>query len=264
MKANPTLQVTTKGYELFGPLAWMEVNNRTAPMNDKRFRKAMMYAIDRQSLVDRVWFGLGTIATSPVSSVTRFHDPDVPKYAYDPERAKALIAEMALDRSPTLKLLIPPFGEIWQRTAEFVRQQLGEVGITIQLENVDVATFGQRLANWEFDLSFNYTFQYGDPALGVERTYSTSAISKGILFSNTEGYSNFALDEIFAKAASVMRDDDRQALYSEAQRILVEDVPLVWLFEMAFPTVINRMVEDAVITGAGIRDNFADVRLQDA
>ncbi|WP_245337965.1 ABC transporter substrate-binding protein, partial [Methylobacterium radiotolerans] len=65
--------MTTNGYEFFAPHFWLEFNLRVKPMDDKRFRQAVMFAIDRKAMLQRVFFGLGKVATGPVPSQTRFY-----------------------------------------------------------------------------------------------------------------------------------------------------------------------------------------------
>lgn len=262
LKALPNLDMTTKGYEFYAPHLWLEMNTRIAPMNDKRFRQAVLHAIDREALRKRVFFGLGKVATGPVSSKTRFYEPDVKTYEYAPAKATALLDEMGLKpgaggKRVSLKYLVPPYGEMWQRVAEYVRQSLGKVGIDIVLEGIDVGGWAARCGNWEFEMSAPWTYQYGDPALGVARSYISSNIRKGILFSNTSGYSNPEVDRLFEEAAVVRDDATRQALYSRVQKILVEDVAVAWLTELDFPTFTDKRIKDLVVTGSGVNDTFA-------
>jgi peptide/nickel transport system substrate-binding protein len=157
----------------------------------------------------------------------------------------------------SLKYLVPPYGEMWQRVAEYVRQSLGKVGIDIVLEGIDVGGWAARCGNWEFEISAPWTYQYGDPALGVSRSYISSNIRKGILFSNTSGYSNPEVDRLFEAAAVAPDDATRQKLYSQVQKILVEDAAVAWLMELDFPTFTDKHIKDLVVTGSGVNDTFA-------
>lgn len=95
LKALPHLEMTTKGYEFVAPLSWIEINHRIKPLDDKRFRQALMYALDRDFIRDRIWFGLGRVANGPVNSVTPGYAPNLKTYDFDPEKAVALLDEMA-------------------------------------------------------------------------------------------------------------------------------------------------------------------------
>lgn len=260
----PNVTMTTKGYEFFAPHQWLELNNRIAPMNDKRFRQAVMYAIDRKAMLTRVFFGLGKVATGPVSSKTRFYEKDVKQYDYSPDKAKALLDEMGLKpgsdgKRVTIPYLVPPYGEIYQRSAEFLRQSLGRVGIDLQLQGIDLAGWAEKCSNWDFSMTMNLVYQFGDPALGVSRTYITSNIRKGILFSNTAGYSNPEVDRLFEEAAVAASDAKRRELYSAVQKLLVEELPIVWLIEQDYPNFIDKRLKDVITTAIGVHETFGAV-----
>ncbi|MFX6702273.1 hypothetical protein ABTH29_20455, partial [Acinetobacter baumannii] len=72
----------------------------------------------------------------------------------------------------------------------------------LQLATTDVAGYGQRLSDWDFDLAFTWLSQYGDPALGVARSYVSSNIAKGSPWNNVAGYANPDIDKLFAEAAA--------------------------------------------------------------
>ena len=253
---NPALEVTHKGYEFLAPLAWLEINNRVKPLDDKRLRQAILHAIDREFLKDKIWFGQAKVATSPICSVTNFYDPTVPKYDYNPRKAEALLEEIGLKRGAggvraKFKLLQFPYGQTWVKVSEVVKQQLSRVGLEIDLEATDAGGWAQRVSNWDYELTFNYVLQFADPALGVSRSYISSNIQKGVPFSNTSGYANPKVDALCDQAASSLDPEERRRLYAEVQRVLIEDVPVAWLLELQFPTVMNRKFKDIVTTGFG-------------
>jgi peptide/nickel transport system substrate-binding protein len=260
----PNLTMTTKGYEFFAPHQWLELNNRIAPMNDKRFRQAVMYAIDRKALLSRVYFGLGKVATGPVSSKTRFYEKDVKQYDYSLEKAKALLDDMGLKpgadgKRVTIPYLVPPYGESYQRASEFLRQSLARVGIDLQLQGIDIAGWAEKCGNWDFHMTLNLVYQLGDPAIGVSRTYITSNIRKGILFSNTAGYSNPEVDRLFEEAAVATSSAKRQELYSAVQKLLVEEVPIVWLLEQDYPNFMDKKLKNVITTAIGVHETFGSV-----
>ena len=256
----PGICSTTAGWEYFSPLAWLWFDHRKPPMNDKRFRQAVMYAMDREFIRDVVWNGFGKVATGPVASSTRFYTTDVPKYPHDPAKAKALLKEIGYDGKP-LRLLPTPYGETWQRWAEVVKQNLAEVGIPVEVVASDVAGWNQKISTWDFDLASTYLYQYGDPALGVSRTYLSTNIAKGSPWNNVAGYVNPKVDELFTKAAASPDDVERQKLYTEVQKILVEDVPVAWGLELEFPTLYRCKLKDFITTAIGVNDGFRDATL---
>ncbi len=251
---------TSEGWEYFAPHAFLWANNREGPTADKRFRKAVMHAMDREFVRDVIWNGFGKVATGPVSSSTRFYSDDVVQYDYNPDKAKALLKEMGYDGTP-VRLLPLPYGETWQRWGEVVKQNLEEVGVEVELVATDVAGWNQKISDWDYDLAFTYLYQYGDPALGVARTYISSNIAKGSPWNNVEGYANPTVDKLFADAAIQADSGKRQDLYTQVQQILVDDVPVAWTLELQFPTLYRCDVEDLVQTAIGVNDGFKDAWL---
>lgn len=258
----PNMKHTNKGYEYWSTMQWIELNNARAPFNDKRFRQALMYAINREFIAEKIMFGQGVVATGPIHHNTRFYDPNVKKYAYDPDKAKALLDEMGLKPDgdgvrATVSMIPLPYGEMPRRIAEYIKQNLSKVGIALNLESTDVGGWVSRVGNWDFQMAGNGVFQYADPAIGVARTYVGSNIRKGVMFSNTSQYNNPKVDELFDLAAKAGDDAQRQEYYSQVQKILAEDVPLVWLVDTNYGTVLNTRVHDAITTGLGVVDTYS-------
>ncbi|MEY9364017.1 peptide/nickel transport system substrate-binding protein [Bradyrhizobium yuanmingense] len=252
--------VTGAGWEFFSPLAWLWLNNRQGPLADKRVRQAIMYAVDRDFAKDVIWNGLGKVATGPSASTIKFYTDDVKKYPYDPAKAKALLKEAGY-KGEKIRLLPLAYGETWQRWGEAVKQNLQDVGMTIETIATDVAGGNQKIAEWDYDIAFTYLYQYGDPALGVGRNYISSNIAKGQMFNNVEGYSNPEIDKLFAEGAVATPDSKRKEIYEKAQKILVEDVPVAWMLELQFPTIMRCKVKNLITTGIGVNDGFKDAWL---
>lgn len=253
----PNTCVTGEGWEFFSPLAWMWLNNRNPILANKKVRQAIMYAVDREFARDVIWNGLGKVATGPSASTIKFYTDNVPKYPYDPAKAKALLKEAGY-KGEKIRIMPLPYGETWQRWGEAVKQNLVDVGMNIETIATDVPGSNQRNSEWDFDISFTYLYQYGDPALGVGRNYVSSQIVKGQLFNNLEGYSNPEVDKLFEEGAVATPDSKRKEIYEKVQKILVEDVPVAWLLELQFPTIMNCKVKNLITTGIGVNDGFRD------
>lgn len=261
----PHVELITKGYEFYAPVARIEFNTRVEPFNDKRFRQAICYALDKQLFTDTIFFGLGKPAVSPFSYRTRFYDSNVRTYEYDIEKAKALLDEMGLKPDANgirtrVSFLRLPWGETWSRFAEMVKQSLALVGIEVEIEAADPASWTSRYANWDFQMTSNYPYQFGDPALGVSRFFVSSNIRKGVAYSNCTGYSNPEVDKLFEAGATALTDEERQAAYSQAQKILTEDVPMAWLVEVELPTLLDKRYQDVVVSAIGVNESYRKAR----
>jgi peptide/nickel transport system substrate-binding protein len=253
----PNVCVTAAGWEFFSPHSWLWLNNRSGPTANKKFRQAIMYALDRNFAKDVIWNGLGKVATGPSASTIKFYSDAVTKYDYDPAKARALLKEAGYN-GEKVRLLPLPYGETWQRWAEAVKQNLADVGINVEMSATDVPGWNSKVADWDYDIAFTYLYQYGDPALGVSRNYVSSQIAKGFVFNNIEGYSNPEVDKLFAEGATAFPDSKRQEIYDKVQKILVDDVPVAWLLELQFPTITRCNVKNLVTTAIGVNDGFRD------
>jgi peptide/nickel transport system substrate-binding protein len=265
IRQRPNLEVRTDGWEYFAPLSWIETNHRVAPLGDARVRRAISHAIDRNFIAQRLWFGVGKPATSPIASVTRFHDPSVRLQAYDPRAAMQLLDAAGLRPNAqgvraTIKHLVLPYGEVWTRLSEYLRQSLRQVGINLELESTDAGAWARRVGAWEYETSINFLYQFGDPTLGVERTYVSTNIQR-VTFTNTGGYANPQVDALFLRAREAASEADRRAAFSEVQKLLAEEIPQIWLMEMAFPTIHDRRLRNVITSGTGPNGTFDDVFL---
>ena len=264
-RADPRLVVETTGWEMFSPLSWLDINNRVKPLDDPRVRRAISHAIDRDFIAERLWFGTARPATSPICSTTRFHDPAAKLQSYDPKRAAALLDEAGLKPGAdgvrfTVRHLELPYGEVWTRLSEYLRAALGKVGIRLDMQSTDPGGWAARVASWNYDTTINYVYQYGDPTLGVERTYVSSNIKK-IAFTNTEGYSNPKVDALFAEARAAADPAERRKAFYAVQKLLIEDVPVAWLMELTFPTIHGKTLHNVITLGTGVQGCFDDVYL---
>lgn len=263
LEKSPNIKFNDKGFEYWASMSWIEFNEGKKPFDDKRFRQAVMYAIDRDFLANKIMFGTATVATGPINHNTRFYDSNVKKYPHDTKKAIALLDEMGLKpdaQGVRVKVgLIPlPYGETDRRIGEYLKQSLSKVGIAVNIESTDIGGWVSRVGNWDYDMAVNGVFQYGDPAIGVARTYVSSNIKKGLMFTNTSQYRNPKVDELFEQAASAPTDEERQKLYTEVQQVLVEDVPVAWLTDSRYFNYFNKRVHNAITSGLGAVDTYSD------
>ncbi|BBK31144.1 peptide/nickel transport system substrate-binding protein [Stella humosa] len=265
LRRNPALTVADKGQEFIAPLVLMDMNSRRPPFDDKRFRKALMHAIDRNFIKDRIFYGQGKVPTGPIASSTRNYDPKVATYPYDQEKAKALLDEMGLKPKADgtradIKILALPYGDHWTRLAEYLRESFRRVGVRATVENTDPGNWIQRYTNWDYDIVYTFFYQYADPALGVGRTYLCSNVRK-VFLANANGYCNQRVDDLFTAATAETDETKKQAYYSEIQRLITEDLPVGFLLELQFPVVMNKRLRDAITTAHGPNDAYADAWL---
>jgi peptide/nickel transport system substrate-binding protein len=266
----PHIEIETRGYDYMSPIYLMELNMRRGPLADVRVRRALAHAVDRNALTRVVWFGYGAPAVSPVpSTIKKFHSPpeDV-KYPFDLKRAEALLDEAGLRRGSDgkrFKLMLDwvPLGSDYQRSAEFLKQQLARVGVDIEIRSSDLPTYVKRIyGEYDYDIALGYYGAFPDPTQGLQRIFWSKAVGKGVVFTNANDYRNPEMDQILEAAQTENDPKKRFELFARMQRIAMADLPVVPLMEMRFFTVANRKVMNHTIGADGIiGGNFANTWL---
>jgi peptide/nickel transport system substrate-binding protein len=204
------------------------------PFNDLRVRRAFAHAIDKQVLVDRVYFGQGQPATGPISHLlTWAYTPDVRQYSHNPDEARRLLDEAGFKPGANGERVAITFtlAQNQQRLAMAVRDQLKTAGITLNLRMMDFnSQVDQVFVKKVFDLGMASYCNGADPEIGVRRVYVSSNIGP-FPFSNGAGYRNARIDALFDEAAASTDRTERRKSYVEIQRILADDVPYFWLID---------------------------------
>ncbi|WP_159996736.1 ABC transporter substrate-binding protein [Roseomonas sp. 18066] len=271
LKRNPELELTTRGYDYLGLTQFFQFNLDRPYFQDVRVRRAFAHAIDRDFIVRNIWYGYGEAAISPIPrSMGAFHSAEVPRYAFDPARARQLLDEAGLKPDGNgIRLSIthdhPTSGEQFLRTAEYIREALGKVGIRVTVRSQDFASFSRRVYTArDFDTTNAYTSPGPDPAIGTQRIYWSKAFQPGVPYSNGTHYNNPEVDRLLETAQVENDPAKRLRLYAEFQRLVQEDLPEIPLVSMQQVTVSSRRLRDHTTICDGIKGNFADAWLQGA
>ncbi|MEO1548957.1 MAG: ABC transporter substrate-binding protein [Pseudomonadota bacterium] len=259
--------VTTDGYSMINPMALMEFNTTKPPFDNPAMRQAISLVMDREFLIENIWFGYGKPATAALSSnfaATGLYAEGMPNY---PASGNTEAAIEVLDKagimpdgdgvraSFTLDLI--PYGEDWRRAGEYMKQALLPLGIEVDLRYEDVPTWIKRVyGDYDFQMNVNYFYQLSDPVLGVHRHYGTDQIRQGTAFVNSTRYSNPKIDELLSAGAVEPDADTRAGIYEEIQSILADELPVANIFEMEFLTVYNEKLKDHATSALGAYGPF--------
>lgn len=209
-------------------------NLTRAPLDKVQVRQAFSYAINRDQLLEQVYFGQGKVATAGIaSSVTWAYNPNAPRYPYDPAKANQLLDEAGLPRGADGTRFKVQFvhATSYAKQGELMRQQLAQVGIDLELVPLEVNAANERaFIKKDFDLGFASYCNGPDPEIGVRRMYVSSNIGP-VLFSNGAQYRNPQVDSLFDQAASAPNREQRGKLYRDIQDLTGRDQPYLSLVE---------------------------------
>ncbi len=265
LKKNENQIVTDKGYAGIGPNTWLAFNTKQGPTADVRVRQAIAYAIDRKFITQDMHQGVSTASTGPIVPGSPFYTDDVRQYGVDLKKAEALLEEAGYKKKADgtrLELTIdylPAVPDVQQRIAEYARAQLKKIGIKITVRNSpDFPTWARRIASWNFQMTMDLPFNWGDPVIGVHRTYLCSNVRK-VIWSNTQQYCNPRVDEILNAAGKELDTAKRRALYVKFQKIVAEDLPVYWISVLPYHTAYSKKLGGAPLGIWGIVSPMDDV-----
>jgi len=224
----------------------MFCNLRHRQLGVKEVRQALAHAIDREVLVKLALNGRGRVATGPIRSDNPpFYNPDVPKYPRDLARANRLLDQAGFPRRGAVRFPLrlsyegKAEGGALQSAAEIMREHLREVGIDLQLQPFDPAAWvDSAFIKWDFDLTMGSFGTGPDPKIAVSRLYKTENIQH-IPSSNLMGYSNPKVDDLLSRGDADLNQDNRARFYKEAQVIMVDELPAIWLWEKFYPIAVR-------------------------
>ncbi|MFT3689091.1 ABC transporter substrate-binding protein [Paenirhodobacter sp.] len=223
-EADPRFKVmvgTTEGETL------LAMNNRK--LTDVRVREAIAHALNRQEIIDGAMYGYGT----PIGTHFAPHHPDyidlTALSAYDPEKAKALLAEAGVT-DLTLRLALPP-PVYARRGGEIVAAQLAAVGIRTEITNVEWAQWLEQVfKNHDFDLTI---ISHTEP-FDID------------IYARPEYYFGYGKPEFVTLMSELDRATDpaqRSALTKQAEEMIAQDYVNAYLFQLAKTGVANAKLE---------------------
>lgn len=240
-----------KGHIVSGPrvgLHYYCINESIKPLEDVRVRKALQMAIDRKTLLEKLFYGKGVIANGimPVGLVG--HNPELEEITYDPEKAKALLAEAGYPNGFDMVI-----SQVTDRPAslkmnEAIQSMLAQVGIKLEIQQMDSASWfatrkeGQLpsyYSDWSADFNdpdnFMYTFFYEDNSVARSFNYNNKEVSDKL---------------VAARAMTVPKE--RYALYQELEKkIVIEDAAWIPLFSLDHLFVIQPKVKNFQVSWNG-------------
>lgn len=240
LKNTEGVVVTEKGREGFARVIRLIPNLRREPFDDLRVRRAMAHALDLEFIAKAAYAGTLKPATGPLSrEFERFYTNNVPKYPYDPPRARRLLDQAGLDpkenglRFSTTLIYDPSFA----RTAQLVKEQLREVGIELDLQVMEFQAWVKKLyIDKDFELGYSQVTDPADPDIGLRRIWTCSNIVPAP-FTNGAGYCNRRVDRLFTRAATMPPGEQRVDLYKQIQQLIVRDEPHIFLVDGIGPYI---------------------------
>ncbi|MEE9331225.1 MAG: peptide-binding protein [Methylophilaceae bacterium] len=250
--ARPELKKNLNLYKALGNgYTYLGFNLKHKPFDDIRVRKAINYAIDKQEIIDGVYLGLGINMASPYKPGTRWSNTDLQPYAYNPNKARALLKKAGFadkDKDGILERNGKPFtfeiitnqNKEREKSAVIIQRRLKEVGIDVKIRVIEWASFISRFINTgDFDVVI---LGWG---LGLDpdqyNIWHSSQQAPGLF--NFVGYSNPEVDKLLEDGRTEMNPDKRMKIYHQFAKKLLADSPIVYLSAGYSLTAMHKRVQ---------------------
>jgi peptide/nickel transport system substrate-binding protein len=204
----------------------MTINNRKKPFDDVRVRRALSHAVDKKTFIDGVFEGLAKPIGSHMAPTDAGYVELSGLYAYDPEKAKALLKEAGVQTPLNVTLTLPP-PPYARKGGEILAAQLAKVGIVAKIENVEWAQWLGGTFKGNFDLT---VINHVEPL-----DYMNYANAQYYW-----GYDSKAFRDLAAKHSSTTAAKERTQLFGDMQRMIAKDAVNVFLFNASNTAVYRK------------------------
>ncbi|MCL7453790.1 MAG: ABC transporter substrate-binding protein [Anaerolineae bacterium] len=218
---------------------WMEMNVNMAPFDDVLVRQAMNYAVDKELIIEAIYGGRAVALPGTLSPYNNYVNKSLEPYAYDPDQALALLADAGWtdsDGDGTLDKDGQPFSftidtlEDFRPLAEAVAGQFRAIGIDAGVRFWEYSVVKPMLQAGERQA---YLDDWGDSAFDpvghFEAKWHGFVEGEPYGRGNFSGYNNERVNELIKLGEITVATDERQALYDEAQQLVYDEAPAVFL-----------------------------------
>ncbi len=234
---------------------------------DVRVRRALGLALDKRDIIQGVLLGFGRPATGPFPPSSWAFDPTVPDTPYDPDRARALLAEAGwkdADGDGTLEKDARPFhftvitnqgNKLRELTATILQAHLARVGVKMDIRILEWSSF---LHNYVDKNNFDALVLGWNLSRDPDQYVIWHSSQRGPGKYNFAGYANPVADKLWEEARRTFDLVERRRLYHKLHRILNEDAPYLFLYYPESLPTVHKRVQGVQPAPAGIGWNFRE------
>jgi peptide/nickel transport system substrate-binding protein len=239
-------------------------------LDDVRTRRAILHAIDRDAMVEALFDGLQPVSHSNVSPYDPLYNPDVPQYAYDPERSMELLAELGWTRGSDgilqrttadgrnvrfeLEFVTTAGNAVRERIQQFIGEDLRQIGIDVRINNAPSnVVFSSDFINRAYDGSFTGMFMFAwsvsqAGSLNAQTYLCESAPTPQNNYSgqNAGGACSPRYDELREQAVAELDLAVSRPIYQEMQAVYAEELLAIPLYFRSNPVVVAQGVVNFV------------------
>jgi len=210
--------------------AWyIALNTRHPALKDRRVRQALNYAVNKDAIIRDILKGTAIVSKSPLSPVYgAYHEDNVTAYPFDPAKARALLKDAGYPSGFDLTFFVPESGSGMQSPVEMatvIQANLAQVGVRAKIQTMEWGAYLKKYLDGPDMAEMSWNPSIGDPDHMMYMLLSSDRFPPAF---NAGYYQNPRVDELLRKGRTTIDDKERIPLYREAQKIVTDDAP--WIF----------------------------------
>jgi len=227
-------------------VAFLHMNNERPLFRDVRVRRAVSLAIDRELIGKAIYNGRANLLHGVLPAGVPGHDAELPLPVHDPEAARALLREAGVAPGTPVKFTVVGDGSGASPLALAISAQLEAVGLKVVIERISTAA-RTKIMKGDFDITTqSINLDFPDPSIVFNFVYNSAMIGGA----NFPRYRNASVDKLIGQADRTIDREARAALYQQAQRVVLDEMPTVVLFQLGWQRAIGRDIQ-------GVNYNFS-------
>ncbi|MFY0635217.1 MAG: ABC transporter substrate-binding protein [Vannielia sp.] len=205
---------------------FIKFNTEKAPLDNKLFRQALNYAVDKELIADALFDGRATVSNCQVMTPDYFgYNPELEAYPYDPEKAKELLAESGVDLSQPIEFELPSATYLQgEEVTQAVAQMFGDVGVQTEIQAME---FGAYLDKYRKAHDLGRFSLLGQAWATIDADGLLTLFKPGNQYSY---WNDEAFDAQLVAGIATTDEAEREAAYKKATEIMCEEAPVVFLY----------------------------------
>jgi peptide/nickel transport system substrate-binding protein len=244
---------------------YMAYNLADPKFQDLRVRQAIDYAVNKEEMIEAIFFGLAKVTTGPFAQSSWAYDKDVVSVPYDVPRARALLRDAGWNdvdgdgwverdgKEFEFTVLVNQGNAERQRCAELIQKYLKGIGIRVKIRVLEWSTLINDFLNKRrFEAVIMGWFLSRDPDL-FDIWHSTKRREGEF---NFIGYKNEKVDVLLEKGRRTFDQSERARIYHEVHRLIYEDRPYLFLYSAESLPIVHRRFRGVEVSAIGIGYNF--------
>ena len=229
------------------------------PFDDPRVRRAITRAIDVDRAVLFTLRGTGIPAHGPLPPEAEAYEPAIKRAGHQPEAARRMLTQAGMAKTLRVSLVFYAEWAYFAELAQALRADLAKVGVTVDL--IPTPSWKELVAEVRKGKGDMFIYAWLIPLPDADAWLTPLFQSKS--GDNLTGYTSTIVDRLLDQAKSTVNDGERTELYRKAQRVIVEDAPMVFLFHKVRASAYNtRIVGLELNTQSYPMDRFARIDLR--